>query len=149
MEVIPGKPEEKETKRDNKTGNVVFEKTKAGTPGVDCRKKFLESFADVIKVQFGGDLQKAYEFCVGGRMIISDPVHQKALRAFSEGIGWFKKIILMPFGVNSVEELINKAKGITLAGTKKVKANYGEGMDSLNSNLGGLLARARDWRDRA
>ena len=112
MEVVPGKPEEKESKWDNKTANKVFERTKSGTPGIDCRKKFLESFANLIndEKQFNGDLQKAYEYCVGGRMIIPDPMHQKALRVFSESVGQFKKFVLVPFGVNSVEELAKKMK---------------------------------------
>lgn len=131
MEVVPGKPEEKESKWDNKTGNIVFEKTKAGTPEMDCRKNFLDKFADVIQSQFGGDLQKAYEFCVGGRMIIPDPISQKALKAFSDSVGWFKKIILMPFGVNSVAELAEKAK------------------NNLANNAADITTRTQTFRERA
>lgn len=131
MEVVPGKPEEKETKKDSKTGNVVFEKTKSGTKGIDCRKKFLESFAYAIEKQFGGDLQKAYEFCVGGRMIIPDPMHQKVLRAFSESTAWFKKVILMPFGVNSVAELVEKVK------------------NNLSNNAADITKRTQTFRERA
>jgi hypothetical protein len=54
-------------------------------------EKFLESFADVITNEFNGDLNKAYAFCIGGRMIISDPLHQKGLRAFSESVEWLSK----------------------------------------------------------
>lgn len=84
MEVVPAKPEEKETRWSERTGSVVFEKTKTGSQAVDCRKKFLESFADAIKNQFGGDLQKAYDFCVSGRIIIPDPMQQKAKRSFND-----------------------------------------------------------------
>ncbi|HOW60449.1 MAG TPA: hypothetical protein P5548_02095 [Candidatus Moranbacteria bacterium] len=84
MEVVPAKPEEKETRWSEKTGGVVFEKTKAGSPGVDCRKIFLEKFASLIKNDFGGDLQKAYDFCISGRIIIPDPMHQKAKRSFND-----------------------------------------------------------------
>jgi hypothetical protein len=130
MEVVPGKPEEKESKWDNKTGNKVFEKTKAGSKGVDCRKEFLKKFADAIKNQFK-DLQEAYEFCVGGRMIIPDPMHQKDLRAFSDSVGWFKKIVLMPFGVNSIAELAEKTK------------------DNLSNNAADITIRTQTFRQRA
>ena len=111
MEVKAGSPAETETKWDSKTGNKVFEKTKAGSPGVDCRKIFLEKFAERILDPSGynGDLDRAYEDCVGGRMIIPDPMTQKTLRAFSDSIGTFKKLVLMPFGVDTVEALAKKA----------------------------------------
>lgn len=115
MEVSQGKQEEKETKWD-KEGNKLFEKVKAGSEGIDQRKKFLESFAKVIADEFDGDLQRAYEFCIGGRMIIKDPLHQKVLRSFSESIGWFKKIILAPFGAESAEDLLHK-------GSQKISDN--------------------------
>jgi len=76
MEVIPGKPEESEKKFDSKTGTLVFEKKKAGAERIDNRKLFLEKFATIIQNNFGGDLDKTYEFCVGGRMII-EPLSQK------------------------------------------------------------------------
>lgn len=110
MEVSPGRPEEKETKWD-KDGKKTFEKVKAGSDGLDRRQKFLESFADRILDPnvYNGDLDKAYNDCVGGRMIIPDPLAQKTLRAFSDSVGTFKKLVLMPFGVDTVEALVEKA----------------------------------------
>ncbi|HPN54856.1 MAG TPA: hypothetical protein PLB52_02880 [Candidatus Moranbacteria bacterium] len=127
MEVKPGSPAESEIKWDSKTGSKVFEKTKAETPGVDCRKVFLEKFAEIAKT----DLDKAYENCVGGRMIIPDPMSQKALKAFSDSVGWFKKIVLLPFGVNSVAELTEKAK------------------NNLANNAADITNRTQTFRERA
>lgn len=84
MEVVLGKPEESEKKFDPKTGNLVFEKKKAGSDGVDNRKIFLEKFADIIKNNFSGDLDKTYAFCVGGRMIV-EPLSQKTKKIW-EGL---------------------------------------------------------------
>lgn len=83
MEVVPGKPEETE-KRFDKDGNLLFEKRKAGSDSVDYREKFLDSFADIIQDKFGGDLDEAYNFCVGGRMIITDPITQKAKKFWKD-----------------------------------------------------------------
>jgi hypothetical protein len=90
MEVIEeGKKEETVNSFDDNDKKVIRKTIESGRKN-DTRKKFLESFADVITSEFGGDLQKAYEFCIGGKMIISDPLHQKALRAFSESAKWFR-----------------------------------------------------------
>jgi hypothetical protein len=76
MEVSPGKPEENEKKYDPKTGNLTYEKTKAGSNEIDYRKEFLETFADIIQDDFGGDMDKVYDFCVAGRMIVK-PIQEK------------------------------------------------------------------------
>lgn len=108
MEVIPGKPAESEEKFDSKTGNQTYKKTKAGSAGVDTRKVFLESFADKILGEFAGDSAKAYAYCVSGRMILPNPLHQKALKAFSDSTEQFKKFVLEPFGATSLKELPGK-----------------------------------------
>lgn len=81
MEVDPGKPEETEKKFDPKNGNLVFEKKKAGSEKVDNRKIFLEKFATIIQDKFDGDLDKTYNFCVSGRMIV-EPIFQKVRKAW-------------------------------------------------------------------
>lgn len=91
MEVSTGTPGEKEIKID-KDGNQT-EKTKPGSPDMDRRQKFLESFADIITNDFGGDLDKAYEYCIGGRMILEDPFSQQALRAFSDSVKMLRRIV--------------------------------------------------------
>ncbi len=111
MEVKPGSAAESEIKWDAKSGAKIFEKTKAGSPGLDCRKKFLESFADAIENQFAGDFDKAYAYCIGGRMILPDPIFQTALKAFSESVGKFKNFVLAPLGVSSIAELTKKVSG--------------------------------------
>jgi hypothetical protein len=77
-------------------------------PGCDRRREFLDVFGTVLLSYKNFNL--AYKECVGGRMILSDPIHQKALSAFSESAGWFKKIVLVPFGATSAEDLFQKAK---------------------------------------
>lgn len=136
MEVIPGHPEERETKWD-KGGNKIFEKVKSESQGVDQRKDFLNKFANIITTEFNGDFNKAHDFCVGGRMIIPDPLHQKMLDAFSESVGWFKKIALVPFGATSVEDLLQKAK-------QKLSENSAD----LNSSTTSLRENAKSYREK-
>lgn len=111
MEVSPGRAEEKETKWD-KDGKKVYEKVKAGSKGVDRRQEFLESFAKRILDPNGydKDLDKAYSDCVGGRMIIPDPIHQKILKTFSGSLNLFKKFVLAPFGAVDIKDLLQKVK---------------------------------------
>jgi len=69
-------------------GMEVLE-AKPPIPGCDRRKEFLDVFGTVLLSY--NDFDLAYKECVGGRMIIPDPMHQKALRAFSESMEWLKK----------------------------------------------------------
>jgi hypothetical protein len=108
MEVSQEKLEESEKKYD-KEGNLIYEKKKSGSPGIDCRLKFLNSFTDIILNEYGGDLDKAYEYCIAGRMIVEDPLHQKTLRTFSSSTAWFKKNFLEPLEARSLSEFIEKA----------------------------------------
>lgn len=85
MEVIPGKQAAVEEKLDPKTGKVTSKKKTLGKRGADYRLKFLESFGDVMKDEFGEDLDKTYKFCVGMRLIIEDPLREK-VGTFISGI---------------------------------------------------------------
>lgn len=106
MEVSQEKLPESEKKFD-KDGNLTYEKTKGGSPGIDCRFTFLDSFAGIIETEFGNDLDKAYEYCIGGRMIIANPIHQQVLKFFSEDTSWFKKTILNPIKATSLTDIPN------------------------------------------
>lgn len=86
-------------------GKKSVTKTKPGSPAVDLRLNFLESFAETVQEVFKGDLDKAYAYCIGGRMIIADPLHQKILKSFSESAKGFKEAVLYPLGVDSIVEL--------------------------------------------
>ncbi|MEI6588120.1 MAG: hypothetical protein WCO05_04200 [Candidatus Moraniibacteriota bacterium] len=110
MEVIDeGKIDEKKESFDDNGKKVV--ETKSGSKGKkDKRQAFLESFARIITEEFNGDFDKAYTHCIAGRMIIPDPLHQRALRSFSEGAAWFKAVILAPFDATSTADLLQKAK---------------------------------------
>jgi hypothetical protein len=88
MEFIPAKAEEKTvtTKSEKKDGKKeTIENIKAGSPAIDFRMIFLTAFAKIIRIEFGDDYDKAYDFCVNGRMIIPDTLYQKVLEAFSAG----------------------------------------------------------------
>ncbi len=122
LEVTPGKPAELEEKFDPKTNNRTYHKSKAGSDGVDLRKKFLESFAgDIISNNFR-DMDEAYMYCVSGRMILPNPIHQKALKSFSDSTAKFKKFVLDPVGAISLKELAENIaqKGSELTGKIKV-----------------------------
>jgi hypothetical protein len=80
----------------------------------------LDSFAGVIETEFGNDLDKAYEYCIGGRMIIADPMHQKVLRRFSESVGWFKRIVLTPLGAIDLTGITKRAYVEIESGAKKI-----------------------------
>ncbi len=134
MEFFPAIREEKTIKY-GKDGKKESEATKAGSPEIDLRLNFLKSFARIIREEYGGDLDKAYDHCVGGRMIIKDPLHQKVLKSFSESIGDFKKTVLSPFEVDSMGELTQKV-------SKKIKT---EGT-SLSADLKSYRQEAHDRR---
>ncbi len=131
MEVVDeGKTDEKKESFDDNGKKVV--ETKSGSKSKkDKRKEFLESFAKVITDEFNGDFEKAYAYCVAGRMIIPDPLHQKALRNFTEGTAWFKNVILAPFGAVSIKDLAQKAS------------------QKLSQNSANLNASAQSFEDRA
>lgn len=119
MEITPGKPAESEEKFDPKTGNQTYKKTKAGSVGLDLRKRFLESFADDIIKQNFRNMDEAYEYCVSGRMILPNPLHQKALKAFSNSTKEFKK------GAISIQDLAVKVKetAVKVAAKSKKKTS--------------------------
>ncbi|HAT74208.1 MAG TPA: hypothetical protein DCS08_04360 [Candidatus Moranbacteria bacterium] len=147
MEVVEeGKINEKKESFDD-SGKKVIE-TKQGSKGKkDTRKDFLESFAKVISEEFKGDFDKAHEFCVAGRMMITDPIHQKALRGFSESVGWFKKIILNPLKAVSVEDLKNNFLTNFVAKTaKKVADGEKNNRQDLTTTVAGWRKRAEAWR---
>jgi hypothetical protein len=108
MEVIEeGKLDEtKESFDDN--GKKVIEKKSSSKGKKDKRKEFLESFANVISEEFDNDFDRAYKFCIAGRIIIQDPVHQKIIRNFSESVKWFHNLILDPTKTSSLKELGEK-----------------------------------------
>lgn len=109
MEVEPiGKVDDKKESFDDNGRKVTETKTSSGSKK-DKREDFLNKFADIILLEFNGDLQKVYDYCLGNRLLIADPMHQKALRTFSESVAAFKKIVLLPFGVASIAELAEKA----------------------------------------
>ncbi len=137
MEVVAGSPREVEKKWNKSTGKFD-ERVKEGKKEKDRRFDFLDKFADVIIDEFKENLDLAYEFCVGGRMIIPDPIHQRVLRNFSESIGWFKKVVLAPFGAVSVEDLIQKAK-----------QKLSENSEDLNSSVQSFEDRARGFYERS
>jgi|GEM_PF-2536373 len=140
LEVIPGKPAELEEKFDPKTNNRTFHKSKVGSDGVDLRKKFLESFAgDIIQQNFR-DMDEAYEYCVAGRMILPNPLHQKALKAFSESTKDFKKLVLEPFGATSLKELPGKLMEAAGEAGEKVKNQA----DATLTRVEDASARRRD-----
>jgi hypothetical protein len=87
MEVLEAKPGEEERKWHPTSGQLILEKIKKPIPGSDRRREFLDAFGTVL-ISYG-NLGTAYEECVGGRMIISNPLHQKALSAFSKSVKWF------------------------------------------------------------
>lgn len=108
---------------------------KSPIPGCDRRREFLDVFGTVL-LSFN-DFDLAYKECVAGRMILPDPIHQKALRAFSESAGWFKKTALDTFGAKSIEDLIKKAK----EGFSKNSAN-------LESSTSSLREKAKSYREK-
>lgn len=134
MEVVQNNTETVEVKFD-KDGKKTSEKKTVTPNPFDNRKNFLESFARIIlsplPVGFAGDLDLAYEYCVGGRMIIPDPLHQKVLRVFSESAEQFKDSVLKSFGVNSLEELAVKLK------------------DKVQKESAGITNSARSYREAA
>ncbi|NTV41240.1 MAG: hypothetical protein HGA61_03115 [Candidatus Moranbacteria bacterium] len=140
MEITPGKPAESEEKFDPKTGNQTYKKTKAGSVGLDLRKRFLESFADDIIKQNFRNMDEAYEYCVSGRMILPNPLHQKALKAFSGSTKEFKKFVLEPFGATSLKELPGKLKEAAGEIGKKVKNQT----DATLTKVEGVAVRRRD-----
>lgn len=107
MEVDRGTPEESE-KKYNKDGTLIYEKNKSGTPGIDCRLGFLNSFADILLKEYNSDLDKAYKYCIAGRMIMKNPLHRQILRTFSKGRNWFKRTFLDPLKAESLDEFIKK-----------------------------------------
>lgn len=110
MEVDPGRPEvieRKWNKKEKRFNEIVKER---GMPPLDRRQKFLEKFADILITDFKKNLDKAYDYCVGGRMILPDPFHQKILRRWNLSIQWFKKVILDPFSAVSITDLKEKIK---------------------------------------
>jgi hypothetical protein len=108
MEVVPETPRVVEKKVDPKT-KAESEKITDGKAGVDRRKQFLQKFAQIIITEFSGDLNKAYEFCLGGRMVLSDPFYQKALDAWTKSCEQYGKVLKF-FGAESALDLPRKAK---------------------------------------
>jgi hypothetical protein len=43
-------------------------------------------------------------------MIIKDPIHQQALRTFTESVGWIKRIILAPIGADDFAQAAEKVR---------------------------------------
>jgi hypothetical protein len=103
MEVIDVKKTEERKERVDDNGKKVTDTTIVTGDKKDKRQDFLEKFADLITIKFNNDLQKAYEFCIGGRMILPDPLHQKALNAFSESLKWAKSINWIDYSSQALE----------------------------------------------
>lgn len=108
MEVVEkgSSTDKKESFDDN--GKKVIETKTSSKEKTDKRQEFLSSFAKVISQEFNGDFGKAYTYCVAGRMLVPNPLHQKVLRCFSEGAAWFKNTILTPSGTTSAIGLQQK-----------------------------------------
>lgn len=144
INVVAGMTYEKEVKGtteekfDKKTKNVYWKKETGGLPGKDRREEFLRSFAKVIRLKFNGNHEKAYEYCVAGRMIIPNPLHQKILEKWSRSCKWFRNIMLKPFGVETVKELQKIV-------TKHCETNA----EDLVSSTEALKNKAKAWRDAA
>ncbi len=122
MEFFPAIREEKTIKY-AKDGKKESETIKAGSPAIDLRLDFLKSFADIIRVEFNGDLDKAYRYCIGGRMIIANPLHRKIWSDFSDSTKEFKKFALDPFGAISLKDLATKATDTFKAGGESLSAD--------------------------
>lgn len=118
LEVTPETPKAVERKSDPKTGKVVSEKITDSVPGVDRRQKFLEQFAKLIRDKFGGDFSKAYEHCIGGRVVLQDPYYQKVLDLWVKSCTLYQKI-LTHFGVADTVGLFALAAGNVDAGSKQ------------------------------
>lgn len=138
MEVVEkGKLDEKKESFDD-NGKKVIETKSSSKDKKDKREEFLRSFAKVISEEFNEDFDKVHEFCVAGRIIIPDPMHQKVLRNFSESVGWFKKVVLAPFGAESAEDLL-----------QKTKQKFSENSNDLNNSAQSFEDKARAFYERS
>lgn len=89
MQVVAGTPIIVERKWNRDTKKFEDKKT-AGKDTEDLRLNFLQKFAEFIE-KYG--ISKAYEYCVGGRMVLENPFHQKAIVAWKESVDWFQKLL--------------------------------------------------------
>ena len=90
----------------------------------DRRYDFLNKFADVITQEFGGDLKKAYKYCVGGRLIMPDRKLQPIIDTWQTSCQMFNDYILVPLGFTSLADLKNLLKG-----------NIGDNIAAINNGI--------------
>jgi hypothetical protein len=107
MDVEKGTPKVVENRWNQKAKKMETKVTEE-TPTKDRRRMFLKNFAKIIRSNFRGDMYQTYEYCVGGRLMIPDPITAKVIRSWSDSCRWFKKVALDPFSVHSVAELRDK-----------------------------------------
>ena len=49
--------------------------------------------------------EEAYQLCLSGGVIVENPIHIKALKAWRDGVSWFKTFFLDKLGVASIAEI--------------------------------------------
>jgi hypothetical protein len=124
MEVSVGKPKTEERSWDKKSGKSTT-KTTSGSEGLDRRKKFLESFANVIKKgknDGSKGMDTAYKYAVGARLIFDRSVFQDTLKQLRNS------------GVNTA---------------KALEENQRQNVADLTQTTTSWVDRAKAWRDRA
>lgn len=98
-------------KGSSETGETVDDKSKTTKIMVDRRVEFLKNFAKIIREKLNEDYRLAKEYCLAGRIIIENPIHEKLLRFWREDVKAFKEFILKPMGAKSLSEItLEKAK---------------------------------------
>lgn len=100
MEVVAGIPTIIERKW-NKDAKQFADKTTTGRDGEDLRLNYLIKFAEYIEAH---GIDAAYNDCIGGRMILENPFHQKVVAAWKDSIDWFSSIF-SSVGTDSLGDL--------------------------------------------
>jgi len=93
-------------------GMEVKEAKPPAVPGYDRRREFLDVFGTILLSYKNFDL--AYEECVGGRIIIKNPIHQKALHTFAESVQWFKTTEWSSYASSACEKATKELRSINI-----------------------------------
>ncbi len=124
MEVVAGTPTIIERKWDA-TAKKWNDKTITGKASEDLRLNFLKKFAAYIKKN---GIDKAYEYCISGRMVLENPFHQQALVKWRESIAW-------------LENAIDTATAAINAAADSLPQHHGHLRGIFGHTIGGLLER--------
>jgi hypothetical protein len=90
------------------------------------KSRAVNFLKNIVRLINDEGMEAAYDQCLAGGTIISDPFSVKIMAGWKEGVTWFKKNVLHPFGAKSLSDLQKLAEDASkkaLASIKNIDAS--------------------------